>query len=253
MQFAARLFQGVGHQGKMNLCRTDLSLCIVLTDLVPKIRICIDLAALRCKDPGFAFISDRDCAPKGQRAFKALQQQEREPDFKPPRLLGDLPIVAEPPAARHGRQYGGHFALVDHLIGGRRSKGDAEKADSRAGVVNTVADQLHFGAWRTVGHGQKLNPIADGTDWTDKVMANARPDECCKIWTHYEYLTLKGADMDDMNAILEPGMLVTHPQEPDWGVGQVQSNIAGRITVNFRETGKVVIDGSRVILIPYHG
>lgn len=53
-----------------------------------------------------------------------------------------------------------------------------------------------------------------------------------------------------MNSILEPGMLVRHPQQPDWGTGQVQSNIAGRITVNFREVGKVVIDGARVELVP---
>ncbi|MEY1555439.1 DUF3553 domain-containing protein [Yoonia sp. R2331] len=59
--------------------------------------------------------------------------------------------------------------------------------------------------------------------------------------------------MSDLNAILEPGMLVTHPNKPDWGVGQVQSNIGGRITVNFRETGKIVIDGSLIILVPYHG
>lgn len=45
-------------------------------------------------------------------------------------------------------------------------------------------------------------------------------------------------------------MLVRHPQQPDWGTGQVQSNIAGRITVNFREVGKVVIDGTRVELVP---
>ena len=55
---------------------------------------------------------------------------------------------------------------------------------------------------------------------------------------------------DDMNAFLEPGMLVRHPDRPDWGLGQVQSNIGGRITVNFREVGKVVIDGSRVLLLP---
>jgi hypothetical protein len=52
-----------------------------------------------------------------------------------------------------------------------------------------------------------------------------------------------------MNAILEPGMLVRHPDAPDWGVGQVQSNIGGRITVNFEHRGKVVIDGSRVDLV----
>ncbi|AWZ21915.1 Hypothetical protein RAK1035_3208 [Roseovarius sp. AK1035] len=45
-------------------------------------------------------------------------------------------------------------------------------------------------------------------------------------------------------------MLVLHPHRPDWGTGQVQSNIGGRITVNFREEGKVVIDGNRVELIP---
>ena len=56
--------------------------------------------------------------------------------------------------------------------------------------------------------------------------------------------------MSDLNAILEPGMLVRHPDQPDWGVGQVQSNIAGRITVNFPEAGKVVIDGSRIALLP---
>lgn len=56
--------------------------------------------------------------------------------------------------------------------------------------------------------------------------------------------------MNDFNALLEPGMLVRHPGQPDWGVGQVQSNIGGKITVNFREEGKVVVDGSRIALEP---
>ncbi len=54
--------------------------------------------------------------------------------------------------------------------------------------------------------------------------------------------------MSDINAILEPGMLVRHPGQPDWGTGQVQSNIGGKITVNFREAGKVVIDGQAISL-----
>ena len=53
-----------------------------------------------------------------------------------------------------------------------------------------------------------------------------------------------------MNGMLEPGMLVRHPQRADWGLGQVQSNIANRITVNFEHAGKVVIDGRRVDLVP---
>ncbi|MCA3511063.1 MAG: DUF3553 domain-containing protein [Rhodobacter sp.] len=56
-----------------------------------------------------------------------------------------------------------------------------------------------------------------------------------------------------MNAVLEPGMLVRHPGCPEWGLGQVQSNIGGRITVNFEHQGKVVIDGSRVDLLAEWG
>lgn len=52
-----------------------------------------------------------------------------------------------------------------------------------------------------------------------------------------------------MNALLEPGMMVRHPMQPDWGVGQVQSNVGSRITVNFEHAGKVVIDGRNVELV----
>lgn len=51
-----------------------------------------------------------------------------------------------------------------------------------------------------------------------------------------------------MISLLEPGMFVRHPQCPDWGLGQVQSNIGGRVTVNFEHRGKVVIDAARVEL-----
>ena len=44
-------------------------------------------------------------------------------------------------------------------------------------------------------------------------------------------------------------MFVRHPTEGDWGIGQVQSNIDGRVTVNFQHEGKVVIDARRVELV----
>lgn len=53
-----------------------------------------------------------------------------------------------------------------------------------------------------------------------------------------------------MNAFLEPGQLVRHPDQPDWGLGQVQTIIGDRITVNFEEVGKVVINGSKIELLP---
>ena len=56
--------------------------------------------------------------------------------------------------------------------------------------------------------------------------------------------------MSDMNSLLQPRMLVRHPAREDWGLGQVQSNIGGKITVNFEHAGKVVIDGANVDLVP---
>ena len=54
--------------------------------------------------------------------------------------------------------------------------------------------------------------------------------------------------MIDLNEFLDPGMLVRHSKKPEWGIGQVQSRINGKITVNFSEVGKVVIDGTKVAL-----
>ncbi len=47
---------------------------------------------------------------------------------------------------------------------------------------------------------------------------------------------------------LVPGMLVSHPDRPDWGIGQVQSVIGSRITVNFENAGKLLINGDAVTL-----
>ncbi|SMH55577.1 DUF3553 domain-containing protein [Maritimibacter sp. HL-12] len=54
--------------------------------------------------------------------------------------------------------------------------------------------------------------------------------------------------MSGYGSMLAPGMLVRHPGQPDWGRGQVQSNIGGKVTVNFEHAGKVVIDIARVEL-----
>ena len=55
---------------------------------------------------------------------------------------------------------------------------------------------------------------------------------------------------EDLNMFLEPGAFVRHPKYPDWGVGQVQSNVHGKITINFEHQGKCVIDSHYVALIP---
>jgi len=57
----------------------------------------------------------------------------------------------------------------------------------------------------------------------------------------------------DLNPVLEPGMLVRHPGQPDWGLGQVQTKIGARVTVMFSDAGKVVIDGRIIALLPVVG
>ncbi|MDF2365940.1 DUF3553 domain-containing protein [Sneathiella sp.] len=52
-----------------------------------------------------------------------------------------------------------------------------------------------------------------------------------------------------MLAQFSPGQYVRHPQEPNWGVGQVQSSVADRVTVNFEHAGKQLIIVGLVELI----
>lgn len=48
---------------------------------------------------------------------------------------------------------------------------------------------------------------------------------------------------------LVPGRYVRHPDRPDWGIGQIQSAIGPRVTVNFEHAGKRLIDAAAVTLI----
>ncbi len=45
-----------------------------------------------------------------------------------------------------------------------------------------------------------------------------------------------------------PGDYVINPLQKDWGIGQVQSIIKNKITVNFQNQGKQVINGEIVML-----
>ena len=46
----------------------------------------------------------------------------------------------------------------------------------------------------------------------------------------------------------EPGDYVTNPANKDWGLGQVQSIIGNKVTVNFENSGKRVSNVENVIL-----
>jgi hypothetical protein len=51
-------------------------------------------------------------------------------------------------------------------------------------------------------------------------------------------------------ADLTPGTYVRHPDHPEWGVGQIQSAIGMRITVNFENMGKQLINAAVINLVP---
>ena len=46
----------------------------------------------------------------------------------------------------------------------------------------------------------------------------------------------------------EPGDYVTNPANKEWGVGQVQSIIGNKVTVNFEHSGKKVINAENINL-----
>ena len=46
----------------------------------------------------------------------------------------------------------------------------------------------------------------------------------------------------------EPGDKVTNPNNKDWGIGQVQSIINSKVTVNFENVGKKVINTEAIKL-----
>tara|TARA_B100001123_G_C15235317_1_gene996930 strand:- start:5 stop:196 length:192 start_codon:yes stop_codon:yes gene_type:complete len=52
--------------------------------------------------------------------------------------------------------------------------------------------------------------------------------------------------MDDLNEIF-PGTYVVNEKNKEWGIGQVQSSINGKVTINFEHVGKKVIN---IRLIP---
>ena len=46
----------------------------------------------------------------------------------------------------------------------------------------------------------------------------------------------------------EPGDYVINPNKKSWGIGQIQSIIDNKITVNFENVGKKVINSTEITL-----
>ena len=46
----------------------------------------------------------------------------------------------------------------------------------------------------------------------------------------------------------EPGDKVVNPMNKEWGIGQVQSIIKNKVTINFENVGKKVINSRNIML-----
>ena len=46
----------------------------------------------------------------------------------------------------------------------------------------------------------------------------------------------------------EPGDFVINPNNKNWGIGQIQSIINNKVTVNFENVGKKVINANKITL-----
>ena len=55
-----------------------------------------------------------------------------------------------------------------------------------------------------------------------------------------------------MFLIYEPGDYVINPKESYWGLGQIQSIVKNKVTVNFENVGKKVINANLIELKKLH-
>ena len=46
----------------------------------------------------------------------------------------------------------------------------------------------------------------------------------------------------------DPGDFVINPKNKNWGIGQIQSVIKNKVTVNFENVGKKVINSNNIVL-----
>jgi len=69
------------------------------------------------------------------------------------------------------------------------------------------------------------------------------------VYSLLQSCTINQPSVLNMIALFSPGQYVCHPKQPDWGLGQVQSAVADRVTVNFEHTGKQLIITSVVDLV----
>lgn len=57
-----------------------------------------------------------------------------------------------------------------------------------------------------------------------------------------------GFDPYQQDMALAPGQYIRLPDQPHWGIGQIQSVIGTRLTANFEDVGKQVVNSAVVTI-----
>jgi hypothetical protein len=102
----------------------------------------------------------------------------------------------------------------------------------------------------------QVGAVHDRADRVSEIVADAGTDRPGKLGFRHVFVSFPvpanfmaspcriGYTAAMMQFLLEVGAIVRHRHEPEWGLGQVQSMIGGRVTVNFENRGKVVFQGA---------
>jgi len=51
------------------------------------------------------------------------------------------------------------------------------------------------------------------------------------------------------NVFVNPGGFVRHPKAPELGLGRVQTVVGDKITINFENAGKLIVNGATIELM----
>ena len=139
----------------------------------------------------------------------------------------------------------------DFTFGGCVSERHPEEIEFGIRARHALRNEFKLRAGAFADFFQKFDAVADRPYRIYEIMADPGGNQRGEVFLGRRHARHPEREVHIvLNAFLEPGQLVRHPDRPDWGLGQIQSVIGDRITVNFENEGKVVINGSLIELRP---
>ena len=165
----------------MHLTRANVRWSLLLGDRVPEQRVELKPRGFACHPPAALFAVNLHTPAISHRRLEALQQKERQPHLAARKIGRSVPCINQPGAPGDIGQDRDDFCFRNPLVTGRHAVGHAKKSDAGVGVGHAFGYQGKLGAGACVVHQHQFHAIADGTDRTDKVVADTRADQSGKV------------------------------------------------------------------------